>query len=304
MSAQRQGILDEVCAHMPKNLLIGRKPHNAKWNFESLTIECAKYANRYQLRKNNPSAFNAAKRLKLLNTFYPKKDEFRNTPYSDEEIAKEIGTYKNKNELKTKNPYLYRMLLKHPNKSLLLSTLPADTRKGKIPHNKKWTEITVPAEAAKYSTRISFLTQAPGAYDAALDLKIMDTSCAHMKRAINTSSHEETLFNLIKKQFPKAQKLRVRKKNLVPNKPYINGFDLDTYIPELRKGIEFDGRYWHSPEGLKRSREHWPEEDIQNYHQIKDEYFKSKGIEILHIREEDWLLDPEKCISQCLKFLK
>ncbi len=86
-------------------------------------------------------------------------------------------------------------------------------------------------------------------------------------------------------------------------KPHIKGFDIDIYIPELRKGIEFDGTYWHSFSGLSRSRIDWPHEDIENYHQIKDKYFLSKGIHAFHVIEEDWIINKEKCIKECLEFL-
>lgn len=45
-------------------------------------------------------------------------------------------------------------------------------------------------------------------------------------------------------------------------------------------------------------------EDVINYHQIKDEYFKSKGIELLHIKEEDWMEDKQGCIERCVEFLE
>jgi len=35
-----------------------------------------------------------------------------------------------------------------------------------------------------------------------------------------------------------------------------------------------------------------------------DRYFKSKGIDILHIKEEDWVKDKDRCIKQCFLFLK
>jgi very-short-patch-repair endonuclease len=81
------------------------------------------------------------------------------------------------------------------------------------------------------------------------------------------------------------------------------GLDIDIYIPELRKGIEFDGDYWHSFEGLKRGRPDWPEEDLERYHQIKDRYFLSKGIEILHINEKEWLENHSKCLQKINDFL-
>lgn len=124
----------------------------------------------------------------------------------------------------------------------------------------------------------------------------------HMKRTGGTSILETNLFSKIKEMYPEAKKYK--KKISIPNKPHIQGFELDIFIPELNKGIEFDGKYWHSENGLKRSRKHWPQEDIDNYHQIKDSYFLSKGIKILHIKEKDWIKDKETCLNKCFEFLK
>jgi hypothetical protein len=37
----------------------------------------------------------------------------------------------------------------------------------------------------------------------------------------------------------------------IKGKPYIHGFDIDIFIPELNIGIEFDGGYYHTFAGLK-----------------------------------------------------
>lgn len=47
----------------------------------------------------------------------------------------------------------------------------------------------------------------------------------------------------------------------------------------------------------------WSDEDIRNYHQLKDDWFASKGIEILHIKEEDWNLNKESCIKTFIEFI-
>jgi hypothetical protein len=142
-----------------------------------------------------------------------------------------------------------------------------------------------------------------GVYNAALRLGIIDEICFHMKRSQSISSQEQILFNQIKNKYPNTIRLIDRKVKIY-GKQHIVGLDIDVYIPELKKGIEFDGTYWHSVSGLKRSREHWPIEDLQNYHQIKDVYFLSKGIEILHIKEKDWIKNSEDCLEKCLNFLK
>lgn len=118
-----------------------------------------------------------------------------------------------------------------------------------------------------------------------------------------TSKPEIELSDLVKSLYPESHKLR-HTKIKIEGKPHIGRFEVDIFVPKLNKGIEFDGKYYHSFNGLKRSRKNWPDEDIHNYHQIKDDYFKSKGINLIHIKEEDWMKDKQKCIDRCLEFLK
>jgi len=115
---------------------------------------------------------------------------------------------------------------------------------------------------------------------------------------------EIELFNTVKQLFETVRKLRDRSAN-IPDKPFIYGFDIDIFVPELNLGIEFDGFYYHSFEYMRkcRGKRKWSDEDIRNYHQIKDDYFLAKGIKILHIKEEDWKTDKQLCIERSFKFL-
>ena len=170
-----------------------------------------------------------------------------------------------------------------------------------VPLRKSWNLESIRCEALKYKTRGDFERNST-AYSAASKRGIIDKVCSHMTKAGGASVAEIDLMKIIKKVYLKATKLRDLKVK-IPDKPYIKGFDLDIYIPELRKAIEFDGSYWHSVSGLKRSRSSWPIEDLKNYHQLKDNHFKRKGIEVLHIKEVDWKKDKNKEIRKCLDFL-
>lgn len=116
-----------------------------------------------------------------------------------------------------------------------------------------------------------------------------------------SSKAEIELLDAIKLRYQSA--VKHRELISIDNKPHIRGFEIDIFVPELNKGIEFDGTYFHSLEVLKQNRGHWPDSDIQNYHQIKDDYFFSRGIQLIHIKEEDWNTDKEKEIGKCLSFL-
>lgn len=58
---------------------------------------------------------------------------------------------------------------------------------------------------------------------------------------------------------------------------YRDGLEIDIYLPQLKLGFEFNGIYWHNEEKKGKY-----------YHLNKTNYFKSKGINIFHIWEDDW----------------
>ncbi len=167
-------------------------------------------------------------------------------------------------------------------------------------HN--WTNQELHDEALKYSSRGEFQKMSRTAYVIAYKRQILDKICSHMKKSCGISAEEKELLAAISKVYPSAKRLR-KTKIKVNGKPHIQGFDADIYVPELNKAVEFDGTYHHSFEGLKRARPNWSYNDIRNYHEIKDSYFLSIGIQILHIKEQDWKKDKFTCIQKCLDFL-
>ena len=58
---------------------------------------------------------------------------------------------------------------------------------------------------------------------------------------------------------------------------YRDGLEIDIYLPELKIGFEFNGLYWHSNKFKENS-----------YHLDKTNYFKERGIRIIHIWEDDY----------------
>jgi len=63
----------------------------------------------------------------------------------------------------------------------------------------------------------------------------------------------------------------------VKNKKILNGLELDIYFPEYNLAIEMNGVYWHSEIYVD-----------SNYHINKTLLCKEKGIQLLHIWEDDW----------------
>ena len=272
------------------------------WTYKNIEKEALKYNAKTDFIKKSSGAYQAAWKLKILDKVCQHMNG--NISWTDEEIFFETSKHSTKKDFYTKNPSAYNAALRRGILNKVCSNMPKHKDiSGKNNPNFKHTREQLMMEALKFHTRTEFYRNSPNSYEAALRTDILDEVCSHMKPPINTSLAERSLFDLIKEKYPKTQKLRDMKVKLL-NRPYIRGFEIDIYIPELRKGIEFDGKYWHSVNGLKRGRPNWPEEDLKNYHQIKDEYFKSKGIQLLHIDEKDWLNDKESCLNKCFTFFR
>jgi len=281
-----------------------------KWSKEELIFEALKYSQNKDFVKNSSGAYQAAKRsgiLKIIRSHMIKPHPLKgknhpNFMYTNEYLAEVASKYIKKEDFLKYDKKIYnaasaRGILKQICKHTIRKKISREN------HSQfKWTIEKIQEEAYKYTKRDEFKKSSGGAWSAAQNLGILDEVCNHMILGNNSSKSEISLFNIIKAIYPKTQKL-IDKKAKIVGKPYIRGFELDIYIPELRKGIEFDGRYYHSFSGLKRARPSWSDDDIINYHQLKDSYFLSKNIKVIHVKEEDWIKNKQACIDKCLEFL-
>ncbi|MFV2016517.1 MAG: hypothetical protein ACC656_13890, partial [Candidatus Heimdallarchaeota archaeon] len=64
----------------------------------------------------------------------------------------------------------------------------------------------------------------------------------------------------------------------------ISPYELDIYIPEYNLAIEYNGLFWHS--------EIYKDVD---YHLMKTEMCENLGIRLIHIFEDEWVNQPQKC---------
>jgi hypothetical protein len=286
--ALRRGIVNDICKHMSE------ARHN--WTVEELQQRALKYKTRKMFEVNDRKAYRAAKVKGVFDQICDHMGPANIGPYTLDELQQEALKYTTRVDFQRKSKGSYLSARQQG----LLDQVCAHMLK--IRH--RWTYEELRKEALKYHTRVEFERRSPKAYDRCCKRKIIDQVCLHMAASACTSFDERNLSCMIKEKYPKMQKLKINRVQIA-DKPHVKGFEIDIYIPELRKGIEFDGKYWHSIQGLQRSRSHWPVEDLQNYHQIKDDYFLSQhGIQILHIKEADWISNRQVCIERCLKFLQ
>ena len=80
--------------------------------------------------------------------------------------------------------------------------------------------------------------------------------------------------------------------NIILNdRSILDGKEIDIYIPGIKLGIEYDGLYWHKEStGIDR-----------NYHLDKTNLSESKGIDLIHIFEDEWM-NKSDIIKSMLKY--
>lgn len=78
-------------------------------------------------------------------------------------------------------------------------------------------------------------------------------------------------------------------KTIRSDRVQIAPLELDIYIPEHKLAIEFDGLYWHSE--LFRDK---------NYHLNKTKMCEEKGIQIIHVFENEWL-EKQEIVKSIIK---
>jgi hypothetical protein len=96
--------------------------------------------------------------------------------------------------------------------------------------------------------------------------------------------------------------LGIREEEMVYNKPQLDKYHIDIYIPGLKLGIEYHGLYWHSYESLLEKR---VESDFnpKKFHKVKADLADREGIKLLQIFEDEWRDKRDRVkdiISQCL----
>jgi len=102
--------------------------------------------------------------------------------------------------------------------------------------------------------------------------------------SIHSSCMESDIFNLINNN--------TNNKILKNDKTLIKPYELDIYIPELKLAFEFNGLFWHNENNIGAS-----------YHLNKTEKCESKGVQLIHIWEDDWLYKQEIVKSMILNKL-
>jgi hypothetical protein len=286
--AHKNGWMKEACLHMKK-----ASAHNKLWFKESILKEAKKFSSKKEWRLKSMSSYQAAQRLGLLDMASAHMELLNRPRWEKEQLLMDAKGFNSRSEWKRKSSGAYKAALNMG----ILDEACSHMKKTQ----KRWTKKQIFEDAKKFTDKVSWKQSSSG-YKAAQRMGLLDEASAHMEKVGGVSYPEKNLMSIILEKYPKAQSSWFKVKD--PGFSPATRFQLDIYIPELRKGIEFNGEYWHSREGLKRGRPNWKDDDINNYHELKKRFFEFKKIKVFEVWEKDWKNNKDQVLERLMKFLE
>jgi hypothetical protein len=305
----RRGLLDEACVNMVDGALSGENHPQFKHTDKSIAKKAAKCETKKEFKQRYPSEYILAhnrgifsKITKHMIDSNPAGETHSNSKYSNEELSVIARNCKTISELIETHYDVYKILRNRKLFKKFTSHMPLMI--GENHPHAKYKNSEIIQKGSTYRTQVEFMRNDPNSYKIAWKRKLLEKIDFIDGPYVNTSVMERDILELVKSIYPLSKKLKDRRVK-IEGKSFIKGFDIDVFIPQLNLGIEVDGEWWHSFECMReqKGKKLWSDEDIRNYHEIKDAWFATKGIKILHIKEEDWLEDKQACIDRCLAFL-
>lgn len=122
------------------------------------------------------------------------------------------------------------------------------------------------------------------------DFKTNNSRCPQCSYIDGRSKPEKEISNIVKSIISKKIIENDRTQIINPKTKY--NLELDLWIPSLNKAIEFNGIYWHSDNYSKYKE------------QIKLDQCLNKGIDLLIIQEQDWIINKDQCINNIKNFIR
>jgi hypothetical protein len=287
-TARNRGILDEICSHMPNRVDVsGENNPRFKWTGKKLRQEALKYKTKSDFRAANYAAYQAVHAKGMVDIACSHMEPSLKY-WTEDSLLKESLKYKTKGEFESNSRSAYLTALKRKLISKICAHMPdrVDTS-GENNSKFKWTDEKIKKEASRFSSRTEF-ANGSSAYYIAANRGTLDTFCSHMKQP--TGSKEETqvleFLQTINSDFQ--------------SKRFGKDYQIDCYSESLKLGVEYNGLYWHSVNGLKKGRPHFSNKDLVDYHLNKTKYFENLGIRIIHIWEHEWR-DRKEQVKDFLK---
>lgn len=172
LAAYRRGnkFYESICSHMESRFV---------WTKDLIEEEAKKYDNRTDFIENSKNAYNAAKRMNILNEvcFHMVITKRKGYPgyWTDDLIREEALKYKKLTDFYKGNQHAYNLSRKRGKKFF-------DSISSHMVKQNIWTDESIRKEAKKYKSRRLFSMGSASAYQAACrkGIDYVDLVCAHM----------------------------------------------------------------------------------------------------------------------------
>ncbi|WP_269609662.1 GIY-YIG nuclease family protein [Prochlorococcus marinus] len=193
-AALKLGIIDQVCAHMPKG-------STRKWDAKSIKEEALKYDSRGKFQSGCRSAYGAARKLGIIDDICEHMPKRESRKWDEKSIREEALKFDRRKDFAREFKGAVRAAYK-------LGIMDEICSHMKPKFSEKWDPESIKQEALKYNGRKKFQKGAYGAYKAAKRYGIVDEVCAHMKSIYWTKS----MLMEVAKQYKSLKKFRTEKK--------------------------------------------------------------------------------------------
>lgn len=114
-------------------------------------------------------------------------------------------------------------------------------------------------------------------WDAFIYNRVAGSGCPKCAKSNIVSKGEIELLDFLKETLSKEVEVISNTRKVIPP------LELDIYIPSLNIAFEFNGDYWHSNSIVSETYG-----SSYNYHLLKYELCKSRGVKLLYVWESDW----------------
>lgn len=137
--------------------------------------------------------------------------------------------------------------------------------------------------------KISIMCDKGHEYDVKFNNFKNGQRCAICTRLLKSSRPEKEIFYYVSDIYDGCVVNNDRSQMINPISGY--GIELDIYLPDIKKAIEYNGRYWHS----------FPDTIIKD--KIKQDMCMDMGIDLLVINECEWNGNKTLCLENIQRFI-
>lgn len=167
-----------------------------------------------------------------------------------EAVRKEASKYPNKKTWEKRSPSSYNAALRNK----WINEVSQHMKRPRC-HNKKWDKEAVLNRAKCYNSKTEWQKSCGGSFLAAHRNGWIKEATEHMASFRGTNKAENEILDIVRKYYPSAKTARFDNNYTEYS---FKRLEIDVYIPELNKGIEFDGEYWHRIDVLRSGRKNGP----------------------------------------------